>query len=1411
MPNWYVHLEVARRIAKILPALTPGENDAFSGSGLSPQDLARIIEDYPNYYALGAIGPDIFYFLPDFKGQRGNMIAEAASFIIRLYHVIDEYIVTPWQKTFGPIAEDSNELVSRLTGGLSDQLSQLCQYATGIITENIFDFLSVAFPDWFGLLGCGPGAAFDDSMYFWSDMFHYRRTNEFACDLFQHAMRFTYDDNGNSGPAAPGGWPGYEPGVAFALGWMTHVGTDVTGHAFTNAKVGGPFRLHWQRHHVVENHMDAYTYDKNHRGDQYYDMEAASALHFWVQFRDSAMPKYSPKYNYLLGVDIKPPDPDPNAPTAPLPQYPTDLTSRAYFDRHQIFNVDSKIPPPLVAFLRDVMQSTFYDRNRPDSNDSMPTHPMILAPVTGDARPDLGLMNANFQVLWEYVKLTTTGYYSMPKPVPPDLIPDNLDPPIPPTIDTPPGLDDPVATFLDVVLGVVAIIAYIGDWLLYLVSVLPGLIADLASYPARVVLYQFEMGFYLLWKAFRYLLVVEGFDLPEPDEVDLGLITLGVSSKGVSDDLLANTVADVWGGLFGSGAPPPSPDEPLPDPSYPRDTVVDEQNAIEKLVGAVEGVLDQVPANCLGTDQLGPNDARLPSEYLSPWRYPLRNYAAEEVLGEPAHTLPGPYRPGTAFSTPEFLVETLIPGTDRAREIYEAAATPAASDAAADALAQDIQHIAYVAYVESDFRICDLWKPVGQDAWSVDITQPAGVHLDVGYCLSSWVSAIDNLLHIAYFDPDGRQAYEFTRPGQPWSIVSVTEDAGVPAGGSNNLTSWISGNDNVPHIAYPDGDGHIRDFSKRPDQLHWSARDATQEAGAPPATMVRAITSWVSARDHVQHIAYINELDPEGDCELHELSMRPGQRWSFVNVSEDAGLPVTSLGAITSWVTADNVQHIACIAYVNYVGHVHDVYLPAGQSHWSARDATLQSGAPTAGGGLTSWVSSDDNVQHIACVGMDGHVWELWLGPGHSIWSARDATPDAGAQHAQGGFTSWVSATDHVQHIAYCDVSLHVRELWRRPGQDHWSGVDATATANAPDTQGSGPLTSWVAASDDNLGDPIHYSLYTIGKLTRDAVADPGNVASFNLDSDRGYGYKCWDYDRISGSDIQRGVPYVRKYAYYANSVPPTRYAIPCTPPRGFKKYSLCKDTDTVAPKGNPTLTNDHAIGGLNGILSVHDYHPLTDLRIHYLTRFLHSLAASPAHNAVVLTWQPMSGAVSYNLYRSTSGAGSWTKIADVSSPHIDSGLTNGRTYFYRASAVDPAGAESLRSAQAAAIPGRQASGAPARLTAAAGIRQAGFDPHLDSLIAPALEVTLTWESVPAVDSYVLYRSTDPGRPWVRYAQAAASRYTDIEVDLGPTYYYKVTAVHQGNESTASLVAGATPEFPGLQYPNCDHMIGKRT
>jgi hypothetical protein len=65
MPGWYVHMEAAKVAAQRLSA-----GDIPAMLNLTAADAARLgdlAHKWRNYYAIGALGPDLFYLLPDYK------------------------------------------------------------------------------------------------------------------------------------------------------------------------------------------------------------------------------------------------------------------------------------------------------------------------------------------------------------------------------------------------------------------------------------------------------------------------------------------------------------------------------------------------------------------------------------------------------------------------------------------------------------------------------------------------------------------------------------------------------------------------------------------------------------------------------------------------------------------------------------------------------------------------------------------------------------------------------------------------------------------------------------------------------------------------------------------------------------------------------------------------------------------------------------------------------------------------------------------------------------------------------------------------------------------------------------------------------------------------------------------------
>jgi hypothetical protein len=82
------------------------------------------------------------------------------------------------------------------------------------------------------------------------------------------------------------------------------------------------------------------------------------------------------------------------------------------------------------------------------------------------------------------------------------------------------------------------------------------------------------------------------------------------------------------------------------------------------------------------------------------------------------------------------------------------------------------------------------------------------------------------------------------------------------------------------------------------------------------------------------------------------------------------------------------------------------------------------------------------------------------------------------------------------------------------------------------------------------------------------------------------------------------------------------------------------------------------------------------------------------------------------------------------------------------------------------------------------------------NLVATAtnLQINLNWNAVAGADSYNLKRGTINGGPYPAvFGGLAATNYSDAAVTNAVAYYYVVTAVASGVESTNSLQAGAVP------------------
>ncbi len=665
MPGWYVHMESAHETAERLRAGT-----VPPGSGLTPAQAAQVGEichTWRNYLALGALGPDLFYLLPDFKDGTGVVIRQVVSWALEVWEEIDATFIARWEQWIGPISTNSSQLASQLTGGLSNQLGQILDELSGAIM-NAFKGLLAGMGDWFGVLTSGVPQGFGNDAFYWSDVFHYRRTYQFPFALFSQAMA-ALDNAGTDDERKDA-----EARVAFAVGWMTHCATDVTGHPFTNAKAGGPYRDHWQRHHLVENHMDAQNYDARHPGPLYGEY-GTSALHFWIAFRHRDDAPYdgrddAPAYDYFTGF-----------PAYDDSDGPTPAAARAHF-----FDLDSGgLPEHLTDAILEAMATVHPDGPKILTQD--PTWSATNAAGDPDGRPNVDAMAEMWAIVYGYLKMTGREGLSPRKPTPPSVFTDHSFP-------TPPGGggsgvdDDPARgasvddddsfTLLDLLLALFAWAVYLAEVIVWLATVLPGLILDVATFPAREVVYwTVVVPAWNLYLLSRRALVMSGFLMPKPEEVDLGLTTLGSSGPfsiaGLLDDPMGigvtSFVMDEPSGRLTSTSA-----DGL-DPAYPRNIVRDlPSNVSTPDLAAAIGLTHPLVYAGDGPDELKP------SEWVAPWRYPFTNQAGDGVPQEGAPVHVGPYVVGDRSTV-------LLPGPigDKdARDALELAKDPAATAAALD-------------------------------------------------------------------------------------------------------------------------------------------------------------------------------------------------------------------------------------------------------------------------------------------------------------------------------------------------------------------------------------------------------------------------------------------------------------------------------------------------------------------------------------------------------------------------------------------------------------------------------------------------------------------------------------------------------------------------------------------------------
>jgi len=163
----------------------------------------------------------------------------------------------------------------------------------------------------------------------------------------------------------------------------------------------------------------------------------------------------------------------------------------------------------------------------------------------------------------------------------------------------------------------------------------------------------------------------------------------------------------------------------------------------------------------------------------------------------------------------------------------------------------------------------------------------------------------------------------------------------------------------------------------------------------------------------------------------------------------------------------------------------------------------------------------------------------------------------------------------------------------------------------------------------------------------------------------------------------------------------------------------------------------------------------------------------------VALSWTTVSGATSYNIYFGTSSGvtiANGTKDAGKTSGDSVYGLTNGTTYYFIVTAV-VSGVESAASTEVSGMPFLPS--APTGVIANAGNEK----------------VAVSWTAVSGATGYNLIYGTTSPVTTVNGTKVTGAVSGDVISGLtnSTPYYFVVTALNLGGESTASGEVSATP------------------